>query len=101
VVVNVSEGISKEAYPSELEDFLAWVNKFGDHFGGDQCARASVLQDSESLAKLHKMLEQELHSQKHEFQACTTLSASTRTLVLAPISLLHDTLKDTITINGV
>ena len=69
VVVSVSEGIHADAYPKSLEDFLIWVNKFGDHFGGDQGARKSVIQDSGSLAQLHRMLEQELKVLKKSFQA--------------------------------
>ena len=69
VVVSVSEGIHTDAYPKTLEDFLIWVNKFGDHFGGDQGARKSVIQDSGSLAQLHKMLEQELNALKKSYQA--------------------------------
>lgn len=64
----MSEGIHKDAYPKNLEAFLTWVNKFGDHFGGDQSARKSVIQDSGSLALLHRMLEQEQKALKKNFQ---------------------------------
>jgi hypothetical protein len=71
-VVSVSEGIHKDAYPKNLEDFLSWVNRFGDHFGGDQSARKNVMQDSSSLAQLHKMLEQEQKALKAHFQVGTS-----------------------------
>lgn len=73
----MSEGIHKDAYPKNLEDFLAWINKFGDHFGGDQSAKKAVLQDSSSLAKLHRILDQERSILKKNFQVCTLVQLST------------------------
>lgn len=57
--VSASDGIGIDAPPSDLSDFMAWVNRNGDHFAGDQPARKHLMQSVESLQRMHSQLAQE------------------------------------------
>lgn len=69
--VSASDGIGIGAPPSDLSDFMAWVNRNGDHFAGDQSARKHLMQSVESLQRMHSQLAQE--RSKFKMKVCAGL----------------------------
>ena len=57
--VTASESIGQGAPPTDLSEFMAWVNRNGDHFAGNQSARKQLMQSVESLQRMQSLLAQE------------------------------------------
>lgn len=62
--VSASDSIGHGEPPPDLNDFMAWVDRNGDHFAGSQSARKQLMESVVSLQRMQSQLSQEWSSLK-------------------------------------